>query len=142
MKTSKKKKTINKKPRVEKKPTLDGISEGLEYCREFAPSLVMARATLLPFEDVICGESAGPQPKSKHDNPGDEPYLTIDIDDRGNSPGQTWARVTAHGVTIGYTIVANDGREFLGDEIQTNLSGLWEYLRQLPRSAGAFFQNR
>jgi hypothetical protein len=34
-------------------------------CREYAPTLVEQRATLLPFNDVICGGSAGPQPKAK-----------------------------------------------------------------------------
>lgn len=125
-----------------KRAVADRINAATKYCREFAPGLVMARATLLPFEDVICGESAGPQPQAQDYDPEEEPHFTIEIDDPGNRPGETWAKVTAHGVTIGYTIVGKDGETFLGDEIKTTLDGLWDYLRQLPRSAGGYFGNR
>lgn len=125
-----------------KRAVADRINAATRYCREFAPGLVMARATLLPFEDVICGESAGPQPQSQDYDPEEEPYFMIDIDDPGNRPGETWARVTAHGVTIGFTIDGKDAENYLGDEIKTTLDGLWDYLRQLPRSAGGYFGNR
>ena len=130
------------KMKKKKRAVADRINDATKYCREFAPGLVMARATLLPFEDVIVGEAAGPQPKAKDYDPDEEPYFTIDIDDPCNQRGQTWAKVTAHGVTISYTIKTPDGEEFLGDEIKTTLDGLWDYLRQVPRSAGGYFNNR
>jgi hypothetical protein len=125
-----------------KRAVADRINEATKYCREFAPGLVMARATLLPFEDVIYGESAGPQPAAQDYDPDEEPYFTVDIDDPGNAGGETWAKVTAHGVVISYTVKTPDGETFLGDEIKTTLDGLWDYLRQLPRSAGGYFRNR
>lgn len=125
-----------------KRAVADRINAATKYCREFAPGLVMARATLLPFEDVISGESAGPQPNSDDYDPDEEPYFTIDIDDTGNPRGETWAKVTAHGVAISYTVAGQDGEQFLGDEIKTTLDGLWDFLRQVPRSAGGYFSNR
>jgi hypothetical protein len=125
-----------------KRAVADRINEATKYCREFAPGLVMARATLLPFEDVIVGESAGPQPAAEDYDPNEEPYFVVDIDDPGNPNGQTWARVTAHGVSIFYSIKDHDGEQYLCDRIKTTLDGLWDYLRQLPRSAGGYFRNR
>lgn len=120
----------------------DRINEATKYCREYAPGLLLARASLLPFDDVICGECAGPQPKAKDYDPDEEPHFTIDIDDPSNPGGQTWAKVTAKGVTIEYTIECADGEQFLGDTINTTLEGLWDYLRQIPRSAGSYFSRR
>lgn len=120
----------------------DRINEATQYCREFAPSLLMARASLLPFETVICGEHAGPQPDSSEYDPNEEPFFVIEIDDPSNRPGETWAKVTASGVVVSYTIVTPDGESFMGDEIKTTLDGLWDYLRQIPKSAGNFFSGR
>jgi hypothetical protein len=129
---------MNKKKRA----VADRINDATKYCREFAPNLVMARATLLPFDDIICGECAGPQPAADDYDPSEEPFFTIDIDDPSNPGGETWARVTERGVTISYTIKSHGGESYLGDEIETSLVGLWDYLRQIPRAAGAYFNNR
>ena len=53
--------------------TSDPDRDPLAYVREFCPSLIEQRASLLPFDDVICGMSAGPQPKAKDDDPNEEP---------------------------------------------------------------------
>jgi hypothetical protein len=130
------------KMRKKRRAVAERINEATKYCREFAPGLVMARATLLPFEDVIVGESAGPQPAADDYDPNEEPYFVVEIDDPSNPSGETWARVTAHGVSVFYSVKGEDGEQYLGDRMKTTLEGLWDYLRQLPRSAGGYFRNR
>jgi hypothetical protein len=122
--------------------TLSPFGVCLADCREFAPSLLAARASLLPFADVICGWSAGPQPQSDDYDPNDEPYFTLDIDDPSNRDGETWARVTESRVIVIVVTPTGEGEEVFAQEIETTLQGLWDYLRQIPRSAGGFFSSR
>ena len=57
----------------------------LAFVREYAPTLVEQRATLLPFNDVICGGSAGPQPKARDYDPNEEPFFQIEVRDPTDS---------------------------------------------------------
>lgn len=115
------------------------VNDPLKYVREFAPSLTVARASLLPFEDLIMAESAGPQ----NGDP-EEPYFEITIDTIQYGPdARVLAHVTAEAVTM--TIVEllfdEDGEvedDFEMDSWKCSLEGLWEYLRQLPRPARSF----
>lgn len=115
------------------------VNDPLKYVREFAPSLTVARASLLPFEDLICAESAGPQ----NGDP-DEPYFAVTIDTKEYGEDfQVEARVTADTVTMSvYGIDFDEDGEPLGqvevDSWRCSLKSLWEYLRQLPRPARSF----
>ena len=97
--------------------------------REFAPSLVLARATLLPFEHLIVGESAGPQAGEDC-----EPYFAVQVAEDGMV---VEFKVTADSVTASELGLDEDGEVEL-DSWKTTLRGLWDYLRQRPLPASAF----
>ena len=115
------------------------VNDPLKYVREFAPSLTVARASLLPFEDLVAAESAGPQ----NGDP-EEAYFEVTVDTIQHGPdARVLARVTAESVTM--TIIEllfdEDGEvedEFVMDSWTCSLESLWEYLRQLPRPARSF----
>lgn len=115
------------------------VNDPLRYVREFAPSLTVARASLLPFEDLIVAECAGPQ-----NGDTDEPYFEITIDTRQyGEDARVEARVTASTVTM--SVVCTDFDEdfepignYELDSWKCSLESLWEYLRQLPRPARSF----
>jgi hypothetical protein len=117
------------------------VNDPLAYVREYAPSLTAARASLLPFDDLIVEEIAGPQGDDE-----DDPYFEVTIQDA--SVDLISARVTAESVTVRTFLIdteasVDDEEEqsteyVLVDEWPSTLSRLWEYMRQLPRSANAF----
>lgn len=115
------------------------VNDPLKYVREFAPSLTVARASLLPFEDLIMAESAGPQ-----NGETDLPYFEISItDSQYGEELRIVAHVTAESVTMSVLeLVFDEDGDPEGDcEVDTwksSLEGLWEYMRQLPRPARSF----
>lgn len=122
-----------------KKTVAKAVNDPLKYVREFAPSLTVARASLLPFEDLITSESAGPQ-----NGEAGEPYFEIMVEAAEYGPdARVAAHVTAEDVTITvYELLRDeDGEpegEFEMDTWRATLEGLWEWLRQLPRPARSF----
>jgi hypothetical protein len=122
-----------------KKTVAKQVNDPLKYVREFAPSLTVARASLLPFEDLITSESAGPQ-----NGESDEPYFEVMVEASEYGPdARVAAHVTAEDVTITvYELIRDeDGEpegEFEMDTWRASLEGLWEWLRQLPRPARSF----
>ncbi len=124
---------------MKKRTVARQVNDPLKYVREFAPSLTVARASLLPFEDLIVAESAGPQ----NGDP-EEPYFEVTIDTLQCGPdSRVTAHVTADSVTM-YVLELlfdEDGEveeEFEIDSWRCSLESLWEYLRQLPRPARSF----
>ena len=115
------------------------VNDPLKYVREFAPSLTVARASLLPFEDLIAAESAGPQNGETN-----EPYFEVTIDTAQYGPdSRVAAYVTADSVTMSVLelLFDEDGDlegEFEMDSWRCSLESLWEYLRHLPRPARSF----
>ena len=122
-----------------KKTVAKQVNDPLKYVREFAPSLTVARASLLPFEDLVAAESAGPQ-----NGETEEAYFEVTIDTiQYGQDARVLAHVTAEAVTM--TIVEllfdEDGEvedDFELDCWKCSLEGLWEYLRHLPRPARSF----
>jgi hypothetical protein len=110
---------------VKKKTVAEACNKNLDLVRQFAPSLVVARASLLPFEDVIECEEAGPQ--QGEDVP---PYFAVMIRDSEF----VRAEVTADKVRIE---VLDESLDVL-DEWDTTLRGLWDYMRQVQRPASSF----
>jgi hypothetical protein len=113
-------------------------NDPLRYVREFAPSLTVARASLLPFEDLVLCEVAGPQ-----DGESEEPYFAIKVTDPSYGEGrQVSATVTADRVKIEILEISHDSEghvvEHTLDHWRSSLEGLWDYLRQLPRPAYSF----
>lgn len=115
------------------------VNDPLQFVREFAPSLTVARASLLPFEDLIAAESAGPQ-----NGEAEETFFEVMIDSQEYGPDtRVAAHVTAEDVTMTVfeVLVDEDGEpegEFELDSWKSSLEGLWEWLRQLPRPARSF----
>ena len=115
---------------MKKSSVAKSVNDPLKFVRQFAPSLTAARASLLPFEDVISEESAGPQ-----DDSNEPPFFEVWVDDPNYS--RLCATVTADGVTM---VVADmvDGEVTIIDSWQCQIGSLWDYLRQLPRPARSF----
>jgi hypothetical protein len=115
------------------------VNDPLKYVREFAPSLTVARASLLPFEDLISAESAGPQ-----NGESEEAYFEVMVDTSEYGLGtRVAAHVTAEDVTVTVYEISLDGDgepdgEFEIESWNSSLEGLWEWLRQLPRPARSF----
>jgi hypothetical protein len=101
----------------------------LAYIREHSPSLTIARATLLPFECLICSESAG-----ERDG---QPFFTVAVMDPTLGMPVEFT-VTAESVEATLIAVPGDEEQVVVDEWPTTLAALWDYLRQLPRPAHAF----
>lgn len=108
-----------------KKTVASQINKSLELVRQYAPSLVVARASLLPFEDVVESEEAGPQGDEDR-----EPYFAVTF----TGLQIIRAEVTASKVRME---VLDESRGVL-DEWDTTLRGLWDYARQIERPASAF----
>lgn len=122
-----------------KKTVAKQVNDPLKYVREFAPSLTVARASLLPFEDLIIAECAGPQCGET-----EEPFFEVTIDTRQYGDD---ARVEAHvtAATVTMSVVSTDFDEdgepigtYELDSWRCSLESLWDYLRQLPRPARSF----
>lgn len=115
------------------------VNDPLQFVREFAPSLTVARASLLPFEDLIAAESAGPQ-----NGEAEETFFEIMVDTpEYGQDVRVAAHVTAEDVTMSIyeVLLDEDGEpegEFELDTWKSSLEGLWEWLRQLPRPARSF----
>jgi hypothetical protein len=111
----------------------------LAYVRQYAPTLTEQRATLLPFDDVICGGSAGPQPNAKDYDPDEEPYFEVEVRDPTDSHCSYFFKVTQYGVTYSFGRWPGDGTLELWDvDMPYTMEALWEFMRQVPRPAHVF----
>jgi hypothetical protein len=115
------------------------INKKLKYVRKFAPSLVVARATLIPFDDLFVNERAGPQ--GDDDSFGSEPYFSLHAPAGGDFADIFEFVVTANSVTCRTLAHDDDGFAVL-DEWESNLQGVYEYLRQLQRPPHSFCKRR
>jgi hypothetical protein len=130
------------KPKAKKQqpePEVVKDFDRLDHVRQFCPHLIEKRASLLPFDDVIFGESAGPQPGTKYYNPKEEPYFTIDVNDPQYPSLHYSFRVTAHTVEMEHWEAPGNGTEaMIDDPVVIEMEELWNFLRQLPRPASSF----
>lgn len=117
------------------KTIADKINKSFDMVREFAPSLLLLRATLSPFEDVIFSETAGPQNGEES-----EPYFEIMARDGSLSENSFVSfRFTAssNSVHAEQLIEDNDSYTCL-DEYETSIASVYDFLRSLPRPAHSF----
>ena len=113
----------------------------LAYVREFCPNLVEKRASLVPFDDVICGESAGPQPQAKDYDPSEEPYFKVEVNDPKDNSCSYFFKVTEHGVTYSLGRWTGGGALEIWDaDMPYSMRALWEFMRQAPRPAHVFIK--
>jgi hypothetical protein len=136
------KKTAKSKAKKQQpKPEVVKDFDRLDYVRQFCPHLIEKRASLLPFDDVICGESAGPQPEAKDYDPKEEPYFTVEVKDPTDSKCSYFFKVTKHGVTYGFGQWPGDGTLEIWDaDMPYSMEALWEFMRQAPRPAHVFIK--
>jgi hypothetical protein len=111
------------------------INKAWDMVREFAPSLLLLRATLRPFDGLVISETAGPQPAGADG----EPFFEITVNDPcpGTRVSFTF-RGESESVTGQYWICDEEGTWYADDPYETSLTSVYEYLRQLPRSAHSF----
>lgn len=113
-------------------PLLKRLKKSLDYVAERAPELVVLRATLVPFEDVIVGEHACIEP-------GEEPYFCIHISDPYHESDEVWIRFTATHISLTRLCPdCNDEGMCICDEGEMTLKDVFDLLRQLPRPPSSF----
>lgn len=125
---------------------LERFDRHLESVKTLVPQLVPIRASLIPFEGVIAGEHAGPQPQSRDYDPDEEPYFTIHVNDPYYSNDEIWITFTADRITMKTLGQFTDrhGNEgcLFDEEVEMTLEGVFDFLRQLPRHAHSFTVDR
>jgi hypothetical protein len=118
------------------------INARLDMVRRFAPNLVCLRAALIPFEDIILSEIAGPQPDAAGYDPEEEPYFEVDVMCGQTAAAVVAIRFTAQGIAVQEFMIVKDGkksREVAVDGPRSiTLQGMFNYLRQLPRPVSSF----
>jgi hypothetical protein len=118
-----------------------GELDPLGYVREYAPTLIEQRASLLPFEGAIDSEQAGPIPTAKDYDPKEEPYFTVEVKDPTDSKCSYFFKVTKHGVTYDFGQWPGDGTLDIWDaDMPYSMEALWEFMRQAPRPAHVFIK--
>ena len=122
---------------MKRKSIVKRVSKSLDYVKEYAPSLVMLRAALIPFNDVIVEESAGPQHGCKYDSPADESHFEIVVQDPMYDNGRIVIKFTANLITY-ESILELDGESVTDGEEPISLDSVFNFLRQLPRQPHAF----
>lgn len=122
---------------MKRKSIVKRVAKSLDYVKEYAPSLVPLRAALIPFNDVIVEESAGPQHGCRYDSPADESHFTIGVQDPMYDNGTIIIKFTANLITY-ESIIRMDDEEVSDGEQPISLDSVFNFLRQLPRQPHAF----
>ena len=127
------------------KHLLERFDGRVEYVKTHAPELLLVRASLFPFDDVIAGEHAGPQRQGRDCDPEEEPFFCIEVDVPENS-GRVTITFTATRITMRSMVHFTDrqGKDdwLIDDEVEMTLEGVFDFLRQLPRHAFSFTADR
>jgi hypothetical protein len=106
----------------------------LAYCREHTPELVLLRAALIPFSDVIDVEYAYPQGESD-----EEDKYVIGTYRPDDSQATVWFEIYHNRIETYCTIRDEDGEEYACDPpVRISLTGMCDYLRHLPRPFFSF----
>lgn len=111
----------------------------------FSPRLQAVAATFRPFERVITGWSAGPQPDTKFYNPAEPEWFSIEFSYEGSSDSYCHLTVSLdpsgrnpyHTELLVFHKMPDD-EWFSEAEGSPSLESIWEHLRQLPRPVLAF----
>jgi hypothetical protein len=118
------------------------INGRVSVVREFAPNLACLRAALVPFDDVIVSEHAGPQPEADDYDPDEEPFFCVEVNCGQFSNATVVFRFTAEEITAEEWMVIGEGKKrkevLVGEARPITLSGVFDYLRQLPRPVTSF----
>lgn len=118
------------------------INDQMKVVREFAPNLVCLRAALVPFNDIIVEESAGPQPQADDYDPDEEPFFRVGVNCGQFSNCTVVFTFTADKIMVEEWMVIGSGKKReevpATDPTEISLAGVFNYLRQLPRPVSSF----
>jgi hypothetical protein len=120
------------------------VEQRMRYCISDTPQELHAiRASLLPFDDVICGGCYGPAASEflgDDDIVGDGPFFMVFVEDPANRENEYQFIVTAEGIAGQLIMHSNsdNGATNWDEPFPITLNGLYNFLRQLPRGAEAF----
>lgn len=109
--------------------------------RDTPQELHAIRASLLPFDDVICGGCNGSDASDflgGDDIVGDGPFFMVFVTDPANRENEYQFIVTAEGVAGQLIMHSDDGATNWDEPFPMTLNGLYNFLRQLPRGAESF----
>jgi hypothetical protein len=142
MKKTAKSKAKKQQPKAEVVKDFDySDSDPLAYVRQYAPTLIEQRASLLPFDGAICSEYAGPIPTAIDYDPNEEPYFTVEVTDPTSKDCSYFFKVTKYGVTYSFGQWPGDGTLDIWDaDMPYSMEALWEFMRQVPRPAHVFIK--
>lgn len=116
------------------------LGEYPSYIQQYAPDLLPVYLTLLPFSYLFGSTMAGPQ---KGD--GGEQFIELHIDDPRYPGGDTdgvslHCRITATKIVMHWYCMNGANGKNYHDEDEITMSGLWDYLRQIPRPYHSFLK--
>ena len=109
------------------------INDRMKMVREYAPNLICLRAALIPFDDVIVEEFAGPQPQADDYDPDEEPYFCVTVGDPQYQKGTVTFRFTADSITAESMMYVKKQPVLMDEPRPITLDGVFNFLRQLPR---------
>lgn len=117
---------------------LKRLEDTVAYCRRSAPELVILRAALLPFEDLIHTWSASGE--GEMPPPYDEPHFCICTYGQTQPSETVWFTFYRDRITVHITFAAIEGvcDEWDDPTYPITLDGVFDYLRQLPRCVYSF----
>lgn len=102
----------------------------MNLVEQYAPKLRDQWLTLEPFQDVIPGYTAGPQPQCINDSMDDPQHIHLDFSEWRDGEivvSQVWI-IREEGVFL----------KLEGELYESSMGQLWNFLRQLPRPAHSF----
>lgn len=106
------------------------INKRWDIVREHAPGLLLLRATLRPFDDIVIQEGASAE------NGGH--FWILVNDPQPDTRVRFKFSGAASSVEAQYEIVGQDGAWYVSDFHDTSLASVYDYLRQLPRPVHSF----